>query len=264
MAINTVDDLVASTKSPFLIYKTGLWPTLATGNWYSSWFLTPVPGAGAAPSNTTTGVIPTQATAGAVSEFIDPVGGTASYLTGLWGTGTQGGYMVLYDRCWHAGTFTPTNGSYGVTGTTVTRPSGGAGVEIWVEINTALSALNHTLTITYTNQAGVANQSATVTLAASAVAGRMFKATLAASDSGVQQITAMSGNASLPTGNFNVVLMRRLGQLPIMTAVAPSIQNWSELGMPQVYAGSCLFFVYLPGSTTAPVGSIIMGQVANK
>jgi hypothetical protein len=250
MTISTVDQLVASTKLPLMVYKNVTLPTVAAGNFYSYWAAGPVPSPGSfSVGNTTTGVIPTQATTGAVTEFVDPTGGQSGYLAFLGCSSTATGINTIYDRVWHAGSFTPTSGVIaGVTGTAVTRPANGVGVELWAEINTALSASAHTLTVTYTNQAGTPGQTATCALAASATSGRMFKFTLAAGDSGVQQVTGLSGSAAPPTGSYNLVLMRRIAAIPTNTQAA----NWAELALPQLYAASCLFVQFYATAGASP------------
>lgn len=252
MAITTLDGLIGGTKGAGFIFKNGSKPAVAAGFWASYFAATAIPGAGTlAVGNTTTGVIPTEATSGAMA-FADPSGGANSYIMGASVTSTISGVVMIYDRVWHGGAYTPTSGAYsGATGTTLDRPSDGAGCEIWAEIVTALSAASHTVTITYDDRSNNSS-TASVVLAASAPIARMYPATLEAGDSGVQHITAISGSASPPTGTFNLVILRPLLRVGVVANV-PRQLGLPECGLRPLYANSCVTAAfYNPAGTTAP------------
>jgi hypothetical protein len=200
--------------------------------------------------NTTTGVIFTEATAGAMV-FADPPGGQTSYIMGGSASSTVSVKAWLYDRIYGLGALTPTSGAYaGITGLAIDRPADGAGCMIAAEIVTAFSATAHTATITYINQAGVGGRTATVTIPASAPVARVFFAALETGDSGVQQITAVSGS-SAPTGTFNLLIIRPLLMMGLVAAV-PRNFGIPESGLRPLYPNTCgALLVYNPAGTTA-------------
>jgi hypothetical protein len=252
MAITTLDGLIGGTKGAAMIFKSAGQPTTVANAWHSYWAATAIPGAGTlATGNTTAGIIPTEATAGAMA-FTDPTGGAESYITGASVVSTISGVVMLYDRCFAIGAFTPTSGAIaGVTGTALNRPADGAGTMIAAEIVTALSAAAHTVTITYTNSNGDTGRTATVVLPASAGIGRVFFATLQTGDSGVQQITGVSGSASPPTGTFNLLIIRRLLNVGVVANVPRSL-GIPESGLRPMYANTCAALMfYNPTGTTA-------------
>jgi hypothetical protein len=252
MAITTLDGLIGGTKGAAMVFKSAGQPTTAANNWHSYWAATAIPAAGAlATGNTTAGIIPTEATTGAMP-FADPPGGSNSYIMGATVNSTVSGVVLLYDRCFALGALVPANGAYAgpVTGTALDRPADGAGCIIAAEIVTALSATAHTVTITYTNQAGTPSRTATVTLPASAPIGRVFHATLQAGDSGVQRITGVSGS-SAPTGTFNLLIIRPLLQVGVVANV-PARLGIPECGLRPLYANTCAALMfYNPVGTTA-------------
>lgn len=249
MAIATVDDLVASTKRPFTIYKNSAQPTVAAGNYYSMWTAASVPTAGSyTTGSTTAGVIPNQSTSGAVGEFVDPSGNNA-YLAKINVLSTQVGAFLIYDRCWHCGPLAFQTTAYSVSGLTVTRPASGAGIELWVEITTAAGGAA-TLTITYLDQ-NSASQTATVAVPSGATVGRLFKATLAQGTNGIQSVSSLTCSAAV-SGNFNLILMRRIVSIGGFSGSSPFNTNWAESALPQLYAGSCLFVVMMSGTASAP------------
>jgi hypothetical protein len=240
-------------KASGMIFKSAGQPTTVANMWHSYFAATAIPGAGTlATGNTTAGIIPTEATAGAMP-FADPAGGAAAYIVGATVSSTISGTVMLYDRCFALGALTPTSGAYAgpVTGTALDRPAAGASTMIAAEIVTGLSAAAHTVTITYTNQNGDTGRTATVVLPASAGIGRVFFATLQAGDSGVRQITGVSGSATPPTGTFNLLIIRPLLVVGV-TANAPRTLGREEAGLTPLYANTCAALMfYNPTGTTA-------------
>lgn len=254
MTISTLDGIVAATKRRCGYYKNTGFPTHVIGAFHSYWATGPVPAAGSlSVANLTTGAVPTSATTGAMNDFIDPSGGNAYLLSCAIQIAGTGHGVILADRVWHAGSFAPVSGAIaGFTGATaVDRPATGAGVEAWVEINTAFAATAHTVTITYVNQAGTGSRTATCAIPASAISGRMFPFVLQAGDSGIRSISAISGSSTPASGSYNIVLLRRLASLAL-TAVGGETLDFGSLGFPEVYASSCLFTFGAGVSTTAP------------
>jgi hypothetical protein len=259
MAITTLDGLIASAKQRFVYRKDGGLPGAGAGTWASHWTATGQPGAGSyAIGNTTTGVVPNAATAGALA-FSNPGGGQDTYLARVQAIGTVVGGLALFDRAWHAGSFAPTNGAYaGYTGATLpTRPSNGA-FEVWAEVATTLSATAHNLTVTYVNQDGTTGRTGTIVLPASAPAGRMYPMAMQAADSGVRQITAISGS-SAAAGAFNLLLLRRLFDAPIAQAFLPQLADWAVTGLPELFDDTCLMLATtVTSGTTSPIVTLTL------
>lgn len=252
MALTSLDGLIAAPKLLLNYIKTATMGTATAGTMQSLWLATGgSPGPGAAPGNTTTGLVPTQATAGAMA-YAEPASGQW-YIMSAGAIANAATTVFFWDRAWHAGAFTGTNGTYaGYTGaTTPTRLDTGEGFEVWTEIQTAFSAQAHTLTITYTNQDGTTGRTGTVSMPASAPAQRMYPAILATGDRGVRAITGLSGSAN-NTGTFNVLMLRRLVVLPVPATLAVSY-DLSQTGLQEVWPSSCIMASVFQQSTTGLV-----------
>jgi hypothetical protein len=143
----------------------------------------------------------------------------------------NGDAAVWFDRVWHAGEFTPTAGAMPgwVGGTAVNRPSSGQGVYMAIEIQTAFSAAAHTITLTYTNQAGVAGQTTSIAIPASALVNAFYLVPFATGDSGVRAITGISGSAAPPTGAYNVVLVSPVFFDSPQTSLRQTKLDWTHL-----------------------------------
>lgn len=253
MPITDLNGIIGGRKGQVHILKSAAQPTHVAGGTHSFWNATAIPGAGSyAIGNTTTGVIPTDATAGAAT-FPAPGSGLQQHVLAAAVVSSIAGHVMMLDRVWHAGSFTPTSGSYaGMVGTAVDRPASGEGLELWVEIATAISAASHTLTATYTNQNGDTGRTATCVIPASAIVGRMFQFALQGGDWGVRQVTALSGSATPPTGTFNLMLVRPILRVGVL-ANAPARLALPETVLRPMFASSCLFTAFFnPTGTTAP------------
>lgn len=260
MAITTMDGVVASfpgQRRP--ISKTSF--TTVAGAYSTLLNATGQPGAGTLTiSNTTTGVIPTSATDGAVP-FTNPGAGN-SYLMQAEFSSSSPGSIIIYDRLQHSGSYSFASGNINTTDqTAVDRDSTGAGVEVWCEVNGALSATACTLTITYTDQSGNTGATGTCVVPASAITARMFPFVLAAGDSGVRSIENLAGSAA-PTGSFNIVMLRRLGTVEMGIAGISGIKDFAALGMPRIYDNACICLLMNTNTTTSGLvsGSIVIGQ----
>lgn len=260
MAILDVDAFIAGLLEPVCGFNKQSITTVA-GGYFSLWDAPGQPGAGSLSiGNTTTGVIPTDATAGAFP-FTNPSSGN-SYLARAAASLASVGSLILYDRLHHSGSYTSVNGNINTTDmTAIDRGSDGAGVEVWAEINSALSAVATTITITYTNQDGTAGRTGSVTLPASAITRRMFPFALQSGDTGVRSIENIAGSAA-PTGTFNIVMLRSLAEIAVSLAGVAGKANFVELGMPRIYNDACIAMMYVANTTTSGQikGSFKMAQ----
>ena len=261
MAIATMSQLVAALPG-FRQAITKASVTSVAGGYISLWAAAGSPGAGSLSiGSTTTGTIPTDATAGAFP-FTNPTAPVLTYLARAAAASSVTGTLVIYDRVWHGGSYTSVNGTISSSTTTaVDRPSSGAGLELWAEINGALSATATTITVTYVDQDGTGSNTATATLLASSIASRMYPFAFASGDTGIRQITNIAGSAG-PTGTFNLVVMRRLAEIPMAVVGVAGQADFADLGLPQVYDDSCIALMMNTNTTSSGTlsGSFALAQ----
>jgi hypothetical protein len=167
-------------------------------------------------------------------------------------------------------TFTiPVNVSVGGTGGTVglafpSRDANGAtaGAEIvtGVEVSANVGAGTPTLTVNYTNQAGVGNRSATniIATAASPIANTFYEIGLQAGDTGTRSIQSFALSATWNSGTIHLVAYRVLARLPLLAMIPASIDALTS-GFTRMYDNSVPFLLFIPNTTTT---SNISGNVA--
>jgi hypothetical protein len=264
MAITSIDALVANLaagqKQPFS--KASI--TTAAGFWYSLWNAAGQPGAGSyAVGNTSAGVVPTDATIGCGP--VNAFAANPGYLTNLVGSSATAGILRIYDRVYHAGTYTTASlATTNLSG----QPSFSGRVpganysqcELWLEITAACGATNTTVTFTYTDQD--ANPGASGTFDPANFNGlplhRMYQGRLAAGDTGVSKLESVTVGGATGTLNFNLVILRPLAQvvIPLANVVEATLDPF-KLGLPQIYDTSCLAFMFL---ATAATSGTVVGQ----
>lgn len=256
MAITTLDGLIASAKQVIPWTKTTSVTTVAAQP-STYWDVAGNPGAGTITiGNTTTGVVPTDATGGfpAVNTF---GGGAVGYLNSVGYTNSVLSRITLYDRIWHAGSFpaTPT----GTTNLTTTfadysgrLPGASAhGVEAFLEINVVLAASAVTIQLGYTNSDGVAGRLSVATASLSGFATRrLVPIQLQAGDRGIQKIDSyIIGGTAAATGSINLVLARRLWTGRINVANGGGYDGPDVTGLPVVYDTTAFWPVVTADST---------------
>jgi hypothetical protein len=213
------------------------------GTWHSLWKAAGSPGAGSTPT-AGNGQTPTRLTAGAIT-LVNPSGANKLYLARFSAAGATAGTVILYDRLWHNSGFSGniTTAQTIATPPTLTRPDAdGADVELWGEVYTAMGATASVFTATYTNQDGVAGRSATYSMPANALSvGQMFPFLLQAGDTGVRTVSQVQLSAATGTaGDFGLVLLRRLAEVPITAVNVLADRDAFALGMPEVFPDACL------------------------
>lgn len=263
MAITTADGWFAAARQSGLIRKTSTATSVAL-NPTSLLDVTGTPGAGSLSiGNTTTGVVPTDATAGFPT--INAFGGSAKgYLASAQFRNTVLGGAILYDRIWHAGSVSMTSLA---TTTFSSQPSytgrlpGGtdySGLEIILEINATVSATATTVSVGYTNESGTTGRSTGATNSLSGFAARrLVFMPLQAGDESVQRIDSLTvGGTVATTGSVNVIVARRLAEFDIRVAGQVDSQAWDMIGAPEVFADSALWLVAQPDSTSTGLPSL--------
>lgn len=268
MAIATLNDAVAGAK-PLVPMGKAATGTLVAGRPMSLWTLAGNPGAGAAAANTAGGVVPTQATAGALSRA-NPAAGEAHLLNWVAGSSAQPGTLLLCDRLLHiqgnsGGTAISSTITTAQTINSTTLPSrcptsaiddtpstNGYGVQMGVEVVTATGAGTPTLTMGYTNSDGTASRTATNSdpTVATSIAGTFYRIGFQAGDVGARSIQSFTLSATWTSGQLNLVMYRVVAALPILATGVPAPGDWISLGGPRIYNDSCLFFIFVPSTTT--------------
>lgn len=250
--------------------KSGLGSTAFNALW-SLWSSASVPAAGSLSiGNTTTGVVPTDATTGAPS-IVDAGAGRALYLCEMrgWRVSQRDLTAFLYDRLWHGGSFNA-NQAIGTPFNTaspaaLTRPdANGENTEIWLEVNTAISATATNVSVRYTNSAGTTGKASPAVLINGLQQARFVHVPFASGDVGVRAIEGFDTTGTVASsGSFNIVIIRRLAMWSSSDQTTtlptwPNVFSAARLGLPRIYNDSCLaWFVYATASSTGEVDAEI-------
>lgn len=264
MAWTGMNDLVTAARQRLPWIKTTTRTTVGN-TWFTMFDIAGNPGAGVlAGTSTTAGVVPTAATAG--MPVINAFGGGAEgRLTRLWGTNTVVSIIRVYDLLFKAGAYA-NNANVNLTGqpSFASRLPGGsyAGLEIWAEQVTAATG-NQAVNVQYTDAVnGTLRQTGAVGIAAAPTVGRCWQLPLQAGDSSPSLITNVTGTVA-SAGTFNVLVLRPLGEIYVSIANGGYLQNFADLGIPQVFADSAFYFLVMPTSTSSGLPNVQF-DVSNK
>jgi hypothetical protein len=241
--------------------------TINASCWEDLWYSGSGSYAGADPASagaasvgdTTSGVVPDGTTTGAASASF----GATGYLTAVRAFGTlQSGRFIIYDRLWHAGTFTANSG----TTTLSSQPSFSArlptiggnpdytGLQLWLTSNTDQGG--GTWTVTYTNQDGTAGQSTSrgSDNAATGDIGVAQQVPLASGDVGIQKIESVS-NTTVGGTPVNVVVVRPLAWGWTQASDREAITPLEVIGNPIVFSNSAfgVFWYFGSGGAVTPI-----------
>ena len=262
MAIGTVNALIAGQKAPVSWLKASGTGEAAGERW-TPIFTAGNPGAATAP----TGLNGTALTSltGALT-VPAAVSGDYTELVGF--SGQQGGSVGgiwLVDLLWWNGSIVATT----TTNQAITHPglpardrsasSNGDGIFLGIMVSTATTnagAITN-MTATYTDSAGNASNTATVTsFPATAVAGHVSLFNLAAGDVGVRTVEGITLGTSLVTGTVHLFQFRPIAYIPL---VAANIGSSMEPGaMRRVWDSSCLALIYdLTGTAIGQTSGLI-------
>lgn len=222
---------------------------------HSLWQYEGMPSGGATP---TIAQIPTRTTIGAMP-FTAPIASQEKFLISAGITSTVAGIYVLYDRLFHIGglnaaitTDQPIQGS-----TALTRNTEGIGNIAFYEIYSQIGTTSATLTMTYTNQSGVAGQVSTINIGGTGFreATRMQRIPLASGDTGIRVIEKIALSASTGTaGNFGITLVQPISW---QSMSSPGVMGWRDYttglpGIPSIHPNACLSYIFRGGVATAP------------
>jgi hypothetical protein len=264
VAITTRDGLIAALAASQRksIIKVPATAGKGAGFFHSYWTAPGFPGAGAA-AGSVNGAICTDATAGAIP-FTNPTAPVLTYLGRMSLGASLGAYFELYDRLWHnsalVGNVTTLQS---FTQPALTRWTTGEGVELWMEVYSAVAHTAQTVTVLYTNSAGTSGRSTTFAFPASPVVGQMQPIPLAAGDTGVRSVQSVQfGATSGQAGNWGLVLMKPHVEISIPNSNMGVTQGPFDLALPQVADDACLTYACLLPGTVAPIinGAIDLAQ----
>ena len=209
-------------------------------------------------SNPATGVgaIPTKADTWTFN-FPDPTGGNKSYIGRVNMQGPTAGTLIIYDRLWHnSGLVGSVATAQTVNSTALTRYTDGIGVEIWAEFYTAIGATATTFTVNYTD-ANNSAQTATYAHPANAESvGQMVYFVPAAGAVGCKSIQSITLAATTGTaGNFGLVMLRRLAEIPLTIANVATVADAFSLGLPELQTNAAVSLMV--ACTTTNTGQIL-------
>lgn len=238
----------------------------AAGVYHSLLYTSGFPGAAVAPTPGLAGAALT--TYAGQIPFPAAVGGKNIHLSMFRARSTQIGSLSLVDRLWHNSGFTVTT----LTAQTVnsaafpardrTGTINGVDVQVGIEVSTATTnagAITN-MTMSYTNEAGTAGRTATISsFPATAAAGTFVPFQLQAGDSGVRSIQSLTLGTSLVTGVVHLVAYRALAvELEFITANIPARLGPWDLNLLRCYDNSVPFLLFVGNAVTA---ATVAGQV---
>lgn len=262
MTISTRDQLInalGNNSSRFIIDKASLANT-AAGQFFSLWTATGTPGAGAAPSSTP--VVPTNATVGAIG-FSNQIAPATSYLAWGWAAFSNAVSSIeTHDRLAQvagaSGTVTTAQTTGCAIDLTTTTPSAdrrGASnysdVSWFLEIYTALGSTGVNATVAVTYDDGSTGNLAPIALGATPRQGRMYPLVSAVAGRYIRGVVSVTLSASTGTaGNFGITATRQRTVMVAPVANFPTVSDWAALGLPELPNDSCLSMIMLCSTTS--------------
>jgi hypothetical protein len=253
-----MDGLVAAIASGqrLVLQKASI--TTVANFYYSLWSTAGQPGAGSLTiGNTTSGVIPTDATAGA--PVINPfTGANTGYLLTFDASTAQPGVVSVYDRLFHVGSISclslATTTLSGQPALTRVPNNDYSQLELWLEVNAAVSATATTCTVSY-QDGNNTTQTATLDTNMSGLPTMRMMPFRMANSTGIQKINSITiGGTVATTGTINVVIQRNIVDHTIVSAnIGRPKKNPFDVGMPIVFADSCLAIMFNATTTSSGV-----------
>lgn len=268
MAITTRDGLInalANSSSRVILDKASI-ANSATGNLFSLWRATGVPGQGAIP---TTAAICTSALTGAIgfTNQTDPV--KSYYAWQTLATSNSSTSVEIHDRLAHmgglSGTVITAQGALSLTGLPAARlgDANFSDVQWWLEwyTDTGSTAVTATVNVTYNDD--TTGNLAGVSIPATTRASRMFQLTPAVAGKFIKAVNSVTLSATTGTaGNFGITATRPRTVIATNIANKSESHDWATLGLPEIANDSCLFMIMLcPTTSTGTVRG--QGKIAH-
>jgi hypothetical protein len=246
--ILSIDDFLASKRQELTFYRSASRSAVANC-WTGLDTVAGQPWVATAPAGSTaTGVVPTDLTAG-FNTIIDFDSGGIGYIAKVEYAETVSGRLQLADRLWVAGPYasgTVTLASQASYASRIPTPGGTAdytSTELWIECTVAGTI---SVTVTYTNDAGVTGKSTGSNSFGGMSVGQRKQLPLAQGDKGLQKIESV---VTTGTGSYAVMVLRPLWTNRIAFQSDGSIDDLLKTGLPQVFQDSALEFAFQPDST---------------
>lgn len=254
MTVSTINDIVSGLASAqgINVLKNITVPK-AIGSYQSSWLGVGFPGAGAQPPayGAGSGYTCSNATVGSLPYSN---GAVQNWLAKAFVTSTIAGTLFLYDRLWAC-----TGMGFGAATYTVTTSGSlparitdnGLGCELWVEQPATDGAATGTLTANYYAPGGGTEAGIIPVVVSAPTIGQMQPVPLATGATGVKSLTSVVTSATWTSGSFGMVICKQIAAIPVPLAGVGQALDWASLGLPQIAASACLFFVWQGGAATA-------------
>ena len=255
MAVTTIDGIIGAAKQYVSQAKFASRAAVAA-SWTSVFDLAGNPGAGVlAGTSTTTGVVPTDATAGVpvINAFGSGNEGRLEQVDFGW---NFAGRIKLFDLLWKGGAYAFNANTSGNTPASFSsRVPGGTdfdNTQLWIEQVTAGTGVQN-VAVTYTNQDGVTGHTTgTVAMPAAMILGRAVQLPLQAGDTGVRAVTGVVGSVAT-AGTFNILVVRPIWSGRVRSANDGGVHGPLETGRPIIYQDSALMMLVCPDSTATGV-----------
>ena len=210
----------------------------------------------------TVGSIPTNTTDGALKQRNAPTG-KEKWLVSASISGHVAGTFILYDRLYHNHNLSGTSAvEQTVQGDpaspALTRYTDGVGNFAFAEIYTIVGTTARTITMSYTNQAGTANQTSVATNFGATnfrEVTRVIFLPLASGDTGVRAVKSVTLSASTGTvGNFGVTIGHPIAYIHCSVA---GTSGWRDFatglpGLKKIHSNAHLALLWVGNSTTVP------------
>lgn len=263
MTITTRDQLIdglGNNSSRIVVDKAGI-SSVAAGNYVSMWRATGQPGQGAVPS---TASVCNNALTGAIG-FAQQTAPATSYGAYLEAAGSISATTIeIHDRLMHMGGLNGTLTTAqtvgidlnGITADNMVARIGDSNcsdVQWWLEWYTATGSTAVTATVAVTYHDGTTGN-LSASLAATRPTSFMLplNGLIPASAAGkfIRGVTSVTLSATTGTaGSFGVTATRLRMNLGMPTANFKAVADWAQLGLPEIFNGSCLFISVLVSSS---------------
>ncbi len=262
MAITGMDPLINSYRHYPSVYGKDTASNEAAGICHTPWYQTGITGAGAAPSGGINGANFTGPLAGAIAT--PAAVASATSLVGKFTAVHNGGigHLWLIDKLWGNVPTVTTTTSQAITQPTLpardeTAATVGGGVFLALECSSTTGnagAITNT-TVSYTNSAGTAGRTATLTsFPITGLTGTWVPFSMQAGDLGVRSVQSITLGTSYVSGAVHLVAWRLVASMPCPTANVGYSLDIFGLNSPTAWDASALQLVYFPTSTT--VGAV--------
>lgn len=254
MAITTMDQLLAAMPGQHRHFQKASVTSEGAGTFHSLWLASGLPGAGTCPvschqAGGSSAYIAGASTLGALN-YVNASAPQGNYLAKTQVSMATVGTLILYDRLWTCASLLTAASPVTITTSGCVSRGGTDDIELWLEVYTAPGATAGTWTVAYTDAINGSGRSASYTHPANAeTVGQMMPMNLQAGDTSVISCSSFSVSASTATGNIGITLLRRLAEIPVVSAGTGIVLDSFGLGLPSIPNDACLGFMVFCSTT---------------